>query len=227
MPVAGDTFGKLTVLRREAARGKYKLLRCRCACGGEIVVRERHLSDGAVTSCGCHNKRQRNLAGFKVGELRILGPCDPVDNVEAVMCECDCGRRLRVKRGELLLGAGELCGCVNGRDPQPHREERSVWSAMLARCGVRGDSAQERYAGRGIMVCERWRTSFDAFIADVGPRPKVDLQLDRVDNDAHYSCGKCRECLEKGWKANCRWATRKEQAANRRRPQRRRPQNKN
>jgi hypothetical protein len=78
------------------------------------------------------------------------------------------------------------------------------WLNMRARCSNPNKPDWPRYGGRGIRVCDRWR-SFEAFLADVGERPRSDLQLDRIDNDGHYEPG------------NVRWATRSEQMANRRR----------
>lgn len=58
-------------------------------------------------------------------------------------------------------------------------------------------------------MCQRWRESFGAFLEDMGPKPHKHTVL-REDLDGSYSCGKCPECQEKGWPANCRWATRTE-----------------
>lgn len=77
-----------------------------------------------------------------------------------------------------------------------------IWSNMLNRCHNESHEAYKNYGGRGIAVCKRW-LKFDNFLADMGPRPGK-LTLDRKNNDGNYT------------PRNCRWATRKQQAANRR-----------
>lgn len=62
-------------------------------------------------------------------------------------------------------------------------------------------------------ICARWRDSFAAFAADMGPRP-TGMSIDRIDNGGGYWCGVCAECIGLGRKKNCRWAGRVTQANN-------------
>lgn len=88
--------------------------------------------------------------------------------------------------------------------PAEH-ELYAVFQMMKQRCYNPNAVNYRFYGARGITVCDTWRNDFWQFVADVGKRPKG-YSLDRIDNMRGYEPG------------NVRWASRKEQALNRRRP---------
>ncbi len=118
------------------------------------------------------------------------------------ICRCECGTERPVLQGALRFGRSASCGCQKRNARAEHVRTWDCWSSMNKRCRSLLRPMVLSYAGRGITVCQRWK-SFDNFLADMGEKP-AGLTLDRINNDAGYFPG------------NCQWAKPKEQARNRR-----------
>ena len=128
------------------------------------------------------------------------------------MAVCQCGTVKRVFLFNVTRGLSKSCGChrsevvtamkiTHGQSRRGQKtSEYAIWHSMVHRCTNPANPAWSNYGGRGITVCERWR-SFENFYEDVGRRPDG-LTLDRIDNSKGYEPG------------NTRWATQREQMRN-------------
>lgn len=158
-----------------------------------------------------------DMTGAVCGSLTILGPAGK-DRFGQMRwrCRCVCGSMHEAAGGHLRNGGVTSCGCqkgqlcaeanvkhggsIRGRMAPEYR----AWSNMIDRCERVSSKSYKDYGGRGIKVCNRWRDSFAAFLEDVGSRPSTKHTLERIKFDDDYYPG------------NVKWATRLEQARNRR-----------
>ena len=175
---------------------------------------------------GRHGRFRDDLLGKEYGKWKVIGRIEKTISGQAFwMCKCECGTERAVRAGLLTRGASTNCGCVNGKPRvqgpmrgQSKEPENGAYRQMHQRCENPNAAKYHHYGARGIRVCERWSGAegYFNFIADMGRRPTPTHTVDRFPSrHGNYSCGKCPECILKGWLFNCRWATRKEQTLNR------------
>jgi hypothetical protein len=156
--------------------------------------------------------KSTNLKGQSFGRWIVLSE----DNSKSggklkMLCGCVCGVKKLVRADHLRSGGSRSCGCLNlesikerstshGLSGTP---EYKIWSKMKTRCLNKNNDKYHRYGGRGISVCDKWLSSVEAFVDDMGERPSIRHSIDRINNNGNYE------------PKNCRWATHTQQMRNR------------
>ena len=159
--------------------------------------------------------RKNDYTGEKFGKWTVIGKAPnhitrggyPVSMWD---CVCECGTRRAVRGNDLRLGKSVSCGCSLAENPAARKHGAAgshlykVYYGMKARCYNPNNKNYKHYGGRGIEICEEWR-SFEAFAEWADKSGYVEgLTIERKDVNEGY-------CPQ-----NCCWITQKEQTRNKR-----------
>jgi hypothetical protein len=154
--------------------------------------------------------------GNQYGKLTVIAHGQRIvmkhGTTQAFVCECFCGKVVLVAKSNLVSGNSKTCGCQRMANMKAatttHNLSKSVesntWRKIKDKCYNPKNPDYRYYGGRGIVMDETWRNSFEAFYEGIGPRPTPKHTLDRIDVNGNYEPG------------NVRWATRQVQSLNRR-----------
>ena len=183
--IAGDKFGRLTIIKEVEPKGNFRYFQCKCECGTIRDFKIYRLTNGITVSCGCFGKELAKVMGIEASKNLIP---------------------YQFKKGIIVHNF------VDGDNSKISKNEchyiARLWQGIKQRCYNTNEPGYRWYGARGIEMYKPWinnRPLFKQWILDnLGDRPEG-YSIDRINVDGNYEPDNCRWADDKTQMKNRRY----------------------
>lgn len=182
---------------------------CKCKCGTIFSSTQRRIVEGNTYSCSCkrrQNTRARSveqinakkLKGCRLTAIRIT---PHIGVHRTAIFKCSCGVEKNITIYSVISGNTTSCGCFaeeKMNSPRKYsvtiKKLRNCYTDMMRRCYEPRCRNYRHYGAKGVIVCEEWKNSYQAFLdwaLKSGWEQGLQLDKDKIGNSLLYSPETC------------------------------------